>query len=140
MTDSLNNKELIAVGHKFARSLNSDTPQRYDGLPENSSTLISRKELNDDGGDKCDCLGSNNNVCDNKSHCDEGLEQGLLRDGCGDENKSTVIFVQLPKLSKNDMDVFRGGMLKALMVGENIAKKAIINKMREYGVTIRFVR
>ncbi|HDR2753189.1 TPA: hypothetical protein QCJ76_001757 [Enterobacter asburiae] len=140
MTDSQNSEELIAIGHKFARSHNSDTPQRYDGLPENSSTLISRKELNDDGGDKCECLGSNNNVCDNKSRCAEGLEQGVLRDGCGDENQNTVIFVQLPKFSKNDMDVFRGGMLKALIVGESIAKKAIIIKMREYGVTIRFVR
>ena len=26
MTDSLNNKELIAVGHEFARTLSSDTP------------------------------------------------------------------------------------------------------------------
>lgn len=26
MTDSLNNKELIALGHEFARTLSSDTP------------------------------------------------------------------------------------------------------------------
>lgn len=26
MNDSLNNKELVAVGHQFAKAMNSDTP------------------------------------------------------------------------------------------------------------------
>lgn len=81
-----------------------------------------------------------NNICDHNLYCAEGLVQ-IVTGGCiGCENKNTVVYIQLPKLSENDLDVFKGVMLKALMVGESITKKAVIKAMQEYGIDARFIR
>ncbi|WP_051640507.1 hypothetical protein [Siccibacter colletis] len=166
MIDSLNNKELVAASHEFAMALSSDTAicdiakmisrlaerldcittamrqsaQKNDGLPDNASTLILHKELNDRDGLKCRYSREKNGVCDNKLCCIGWIGQGVITRSIEGKIKCSDILVRLPKLSKSDLELFQGRMLKALMVGEIITKKAVIETMQEYGITIQFIR
>ena len=49
-----------------------------------------------------------------------------------------VIYITLPKLTEDEVEIFKGPMHKALLVGINVTKKAVSDALLNKGIKVEF--
>ncbi|WP_157917618.1 hypothetical protein [Escherichia coli] len=49
-----------------------------------------------------------------------------------------VIYITLPKLTEEEVEIFKGPMHKALLAGINVTKKAVSDALLNKGIKVEF--